>query len=312
LKEILLPYFSFDNHYFRFMKKITQFPSLLICLAGYLITYIIISTLFDLVAKPEENMLFITLVLDLTATLMIFLMSLMFNNSSFYDPYWSLAPVPIILVWYKHAPLHEWYDFRQWIIISLVLIWSFRLTLNWTSRWKGLQDEDWRYARYRSFPRPVYWLISLVGFHLFPTLMVYAGCLAVYPALCLWHEPPGIMDGIALIITFSGIAIEAVADRQLKTFLRKKPDQPFLITGLWKFSRHPNYFGEILFWTGLFTFSIQAKPFYWYTLAGPAGMILMFTLISIPMMDKRMVSRKPGYADYAASTSALVPWKRKV
>jgi steroid 5-alpha reductase family enzyme len=195
--------------------------------------------------------------------------------------------------------------------MALVLLWSLRLTFNWARRWKGLGDEDWRYAGFRSFPRPVYWLISLAGFHLFPTLIVFAGCLSAYPALCKLSQPPGITDGIAGIICFSGIAIEAIADRQLMQYLRNKRGIPFLSTGLWKYSRHPNYFGEILFWAGIFAFSLPMKPFPWYTLSGPLGMILMFSFISIPIMNKRMLERKPGYDGYANKTSALVPWRRK-
>jgi steroid 5-alpha reductase family enzyme len=231
-----------------------------------------------------------------------------FNNSSFYDPYWSVAPVPIILVWYIHAGAPDGNPNRQWLIIALVSLWSFRLTLNWVRRWKGLTDEDWRYAGYRSFPRPLYWLISFAGFHLFPTLIVFAGCLSVYPAFCLSPNPIGFYDGIASIICLAGIGTEAIADRQLSLYIRNQPGKSFLSQGLWKFSRHPNYFGEILFWTGLFAFSLQTKPFTWYTLAGPLGMILMFSLISVPMMDKRMKERKPGYAEYAQRTSALIPW----
>jgi steroid 5-alpha reductase family enzyme len=120
-----------------------------------------------------------------------------------------------------------------------------------------------------------------------------------------------INDTMALIISLTGIAIETFADRQLKDFLRNHRDKPFLSGGLWKYSRHPNYFGEILFWTGLFAFSLPVRPFIWYTVAGPVAMILMFSLISVPMMDKRMRERKPGYTEYSKRTSALVPWIRK-
>jgi steroid 5-alpha reductase family enzyme len=292
------------------MKITARFPSSLICLSGYLFSFFIVILLYNLTGKPGD-MLTATFVYDLAATFLIFLFSVISNNSSFYDPYWSVAPVPIILTWYIHTGVTHGNPDRQCLIMALVFIWSFRLTFNWARRWKGLGDEDWRYAGYRSFPRPVYWLISFTGFHLFPTLIVFAGCLSVYPAMCGLPQPLGITDAIAFIISLSGIAIETIADRQLKDFLRNKTDKPFLSEGLWKFSRHPNYFGEILFWIGLFAFSLQIKPFAWYTIAGPAGMILMFSLISVPMMDKRMTERKSGYSGYARRTSALIPWGNK-
>lgn len=288
------------------MKKITRFPSLLICLSGYLFSFIAVLFLYKLTGRPRD-MLAATFVYDLAATFLIFLFSVAFDNSSFYDPYWSLAPFPILLVWYNHTGIHEGNPDRQWLIMALVLLWALRLTFNWARRWKGLGDEDWRYAGFRSFSRPVYWLISLAGFHLFPTLVVFAGCLSVYPAMCRLSQPASVTDGIAFLISLSGFAIETIADKQLSVYLRKKPEKPFLSEGLWKYSRHPNYFGEILFWTGLFVFSLQTRPFAWYTLAGPAGMILMFMLISAPMMDKRMKERKPGYAEYARKTGSIIP-----
>ena len=292
------------------MTKISRVNSLIICLSGYIFVFAVICFLFELTGPPN-NILLVTLVMDLVATFLIFLLSLIFNNSSFYDPYWSLAPIPILLVWYTHTEVPAMDRDRQWIIIALVFIWACRLTFNWMRRWKGLGDEDWRYARYRSYPSTLYWLISLAGFHVLPTLVVFAGCLSLYPVMCRMTEPLQITDAIALIITLSGIAIEMAADKQLTNFLRNNTDKAFLSGGLWKYSRHPNYFGEILFWTGLFIFSLQTETFYWYTLTGPIAMILMFSLISVPMMDKRMLERKPGYAEYAKKTSALVLWRRK-
>lgn len=284
--------------------------SLLICFSGYLLVLLFVILFFNL-TQPHDNLLFIVFVLDLTATLVVFLFSILSDNSSFYDPYWSLAPVPILLAFYNHAETPDVNPDRQWIILTLVFIWAIRLTYNWIIRWKGFKDEDWRYAAFRSRPLPLYWLISLAGFHFFPTLIVFAGCLSVYPAMCTGTDALGIIDAIAFILTFTGISVELIADYQLKKFHRTHPPGSFLAAGLWKYSRHPNYLGEILFWTGLFTFSAGIESFHWYTLTGPIGMFLMFTLISVPMMDKRMRDSKPGYDAYAAKTGALFPWLKR-
>jgi len=129
------------------MKKITRFPSLLICLSGYLFFFIAVLFLYKLTGRPRD-MLAATFVYDLAATFLIFLFSVAFDNSSFYDPYWNLAPFPILLVWYNHTGIHEGNPDRQWLIIALVLLWALRLTFNWARRWKGLGDEDRRYAEY--------------------------------------------------------------------------------------------------------------------------------------------------------------------
>ena len=104
------------------------------------------------------------------------------------------------------------------------------------------------------------------------------------------------------------ILIETIADEQLHSFLTFQRSNTFLASGLWKYSRHPNYFGEVLFWIGLFLFSIGTDEFLWWALPGPLGMILLFQFISVPMIDKRMIARKQGYRNYVRQTSGWIPW----
>jgi steroid 5-alpha reductase family enzyme len=121
----------------------------------------------------------------------------------------------------------------------------------------------------------------------------------------------GIVEWFAFLITLSGIVIEAISDFQLSTYVNDKDKCDFLCSGLWKYSRHPNYFGEVLFWIGLFLFSTGTPQLYWWILPGPIIIILLFYGISIPMLDKRMLRRKTGYRDYLKRTPALIPWKPK-
>jgi steroid 5-alpha reductase family enzyme len=81
--------------------------------------------------------------------------------------------------------------------------------------------------------------------------------------------------------------------------------------GLWAYSRHPNYFGEVTFWWGLFFFALAADTDYWWTIIGPAAITVLFTFISIPMMDKRNLARRPGYEERIKNIPALIPWFRK-
>ncbi len=253
----------------------------------------------------------IVLVLDVLATLTIFLFSMVFNNSSLYDPYWSLIPPVIIGFWIfeKFSPVDL--TLLHWIVFSLVVVWSIRLTLNWLARWRGIRDEDWRYIAFRFKYQEYYWMVSLFGIHLFPTLIVLIACLSVYPALALGDGSMGVMEWAATFITLAAILIEGVADLQLRNYLCDKSKCEFISTGLWKYSRHPNYFGEVLFWVGLFLFSSGLPEVRWWILPGPVLMILLFYTISIPMIDKRMLRRKTGYRDYSKRTSAMIPWKPK-
>jgi steroid 5-alpha reductase family enzyme len=194
------------------------------------------------------------------------------------------------------------------VLLALVLAWAVRLTYNWLRRWHGLADEDWRYAEYRRFGAG-YWPISFLGFHLFPTVIVFLGCLSMMPVLSEGSRAIGILDLAALVLTAGAIAIESAADRQLRRFLTsaRKPGD-ILDTGLWSLTRHPNYFGEVTFWWGVYLFGLAANPSWWWTIAGPVAVTALFLGVSVPMMDRRMLSRHPGYAAHMSSRSGFLPW----
>jgi len=278
--------------------------SLIIVFIGYLATITACILIYPFFSHYHP--ILTALILDVFATIMIFGLSVIFNNSSFYDPYWSVTPIPIVIFWVWIVGEDTGNHIRQALIFALIFIWGVRLTINWIKRWKGMQDEDWRYANFRKKFKGFYWIISFFGIHLFPTLVVFLGLVAIYPALVMSERPLGVIDLIAFIITLAAIVIETLSDKQLHDYLKKDDRKAFLDTGLWKYSRHPNYFGEVLFWIGIFLFSLGLETFYWWTLAGPIAMILLFAFISIPMIDKRMLERKKGYDEYIKKTSGLL------
>ncbi|MFC2116339.1 DUF1295 domain-containing protein [Bacteroidota bacterium] len=290
-------------------KRRNKEAGLIICLFAYIMAGFMVWLVYDAVSIFHP--ILIILILDILATLTIFIFSVLFNNSSLYDPYWSVVPPLVLLYWVFHEQTIEALTLMQILILSLVSLWSLRLTLNWMRRWRGLKDEDWRYISFRFKYQEQYWIVSLFGIHLFPTLIVFLGCLAVYPGLVLHEGSMGLMEWIAAGITFFAIAFETISDRQLKNFVRDESKCDFLDTGFWKYSRHPNYFGEVLFWVGLFLFSTGMGEAYWWILPGPIFMILMFYTISIPMIDKRMLRRRTGYREYLKRTSGMIPMRQK-
>jgi steroid 5-alpha reductase family enzyme len=248
---------------------------------------------------------------DLTGTILIFGFSLFFNNSSVYDPYWSVAPIFIALFWVLSRPVGVNHWSRPTIVILLVFIWGIRLTWNWAVRWQGGSHEDWRYQDIRARCGRGYWPVSFLGIHLMPTVLVFLGCLSLYPILTA-QKTLHVLDGIAALVTISAIWIEARADRDLNYFTQQKTsNQGLLHTGLWSLSRHPNYLGEIMFWWGLFLFAMAANPTSWWTMIGPLSITALFVFISIPMIEKRLLARKPEYAGYIQTTPALIPWRWK-
>ncbi len=243
-------------------------------------------------------------VADVTGTIVIFAASVIMRNSSMYDPYWSVAP-PIIALYLLDGGA------RDWLVLALVAAWGLRLTFNWARGWPGMQHEDWRYTDIRRSAGGAYWGASFFGIHLFPTVQVYLGCLALYPAM-FGQRPLGWLDAVAAIVTAGAIAIELLADEQLRAFVQKRQPGDTMDRGLWRYSRHPNYFGEISFWWGLWLFGVAARPGdWWWTLAGPLAITVMFVVVSIPMLDKRSLERRPAYAERMQHVSALIPWFRR-
>jgi len=253
-----------------------------------------------------------TLLADIAATIVIFEFSRAYKNSSFYDAYWSVAPPVIAAYWlFSHAP-DGINIIRTYIVLGLVMWWSLRLTLNWTSRWEGLTHEDWRYPPIREKAGKYEMMADFAGIHLFPTLIVFIACLPIYAVMKFGIKPFSGLDIIALIVIVIAILIETVSDIQLHKFIKTKSPETFIKTGLWKYSRHPNYFGELGFWVGLMLFGLAAYPYgWWWIMPGALLIGLMFIFISIPMMDQRSLDSRQGYNDHMKRTSAIVPWVPK-
>jgi len=196
---------------------------------------------------------------------------------------------------------------RLLVVYSLVTLWAVRLTWNWARGWRGLEHEDWRYLDFAKRFGNAYWAVSFGGIHLFPTIQVFLACLPLYPALAS-PRPFGWLDGCAAVVTLTGIGFELVADNQLRHFVRSKPPQgEILDRGLWAWSRHPNYFGEISFWWGIWLFAMAADASWWWTVIGPLAITLMFRFASLPMIETRMAERRPGWASHTRRVPLLIP-----
>jgi steroid 5-alpha reductase family enzyme len=246
------------------------------------------------------------IVADFIATVVIFAFSIRWDNGSVYDPYWSVVPPLMALYWIGEARHAS--TLRQVLVTVLDFAWGIRLTYNWARGWPGLHHEDWRYVDiYAKAPMPK-WVASLLGIHLFPTVQVLLGSLPLIPALAHGELRFGMIDAIALVLTGSAILIETVADEQMRRFARSKQSGDIMCDGLWAYSRHPNYFGELSFWWGLYLFGLAANPAHWWTIIGPLAMTLMFHFASIPLLDRRSLARRPGYEEYMRRVNAVIPW----
>jgi steroid 5-alpha reductase family enzyme len=242
---------------------------------------------------------------DLAATLVVFGFSLGHDNSSVYDPYWSFAPIPIAIYWASR----EGGGLRSALVLAAICAWGARLTANQLGRWRGLEDEDFRYAALRARAGRWYWPVSLAGVHLMPSIWVFLGLLPAFPALLGAGRPFGPLDGAATALTFGAIGVETVADLQLRRFVRARRDPAAVLDeGLWARCRHPNYLGEILFWWGLWLSGLAAAPDWALPSAiGPVAITVLFVLVSVPWMDRRMAARHPQWRARVGALPALLP-----
>jgi steroid 5-alpha reductase family enzyme len=283
---------------------------LLACLLAYAVALagaILVALRFN-----GNGIIFAAAAADLAATIIVFAFSMIFDNSSIYDPYWSVAPVAIAVYWANHAVALPALPVRQLAVMLLLLAWAFRLTFNCLRRWNNLKQEDWRYAEMRPGAGRLYWPLSFLGFHLFPTIVVFLGCLSLYVSLSAGNNQFGFLDLLAIGATGAAILIEAAADRQMDAFRAEAKNTGQNIgSGLWAYSRHPNYFGEVLFWWGLYLFALSADPGFWWVVIGPVAITLLFLFVSVPMMDRHMLHRRKSYADRMDKISALIPWFRR-
>lgn len=247
---------------------------------------------------------------DLWATLVIFGFSRAFRNSSFYDSFWSLAPPFFLLYWcLERASGAD--DLRLVFLAFVVGFWSIRLTLNWALHWDGLHEEDWRYAMLRGKVPRLEFFTDLFLIHVFPTGQVFLGLLPIYAAASFATQPLGILDYVAFGVGIVAVVLELVADIQLHRFVKERQPGQVLDHGLWGYSRHPNYFGEFLFWLSLALFGWAALPSqWWWQGIGALAMLLMLLMASIPMMEERMSSR-PDYQSVIERVSMFVPWPPK-
>ncbi len=243
---------------------------------------------------------------DIAATIVVWAFGLLYENVSVYDPYWSVFPPVVFLLWAIYTGCWS-------LPVILLLIaswyWGWRLTRNWVITFKGIAHEDWRYTKYRSMHPAIFHLINFFGLNMIPTLVVF---VAMLPGLRIYEIGDVAVEGVmewgilvfGFIVCLASATIQLIADKQIHDFRAAHPGQ-YCQVGLWKHGRHPNYFGEIQFWWGIW---IMYASLYGIDafIGGPIAMTALFLGISIPMMEKRQLQNKPGYAEYRKQTRMLI------
>ena len=266
----------------------------------YLIVTLLGVLVFRLLKGAMSEMLALFLA-DVVATVAVWGFGLFYKNVSVYDPYWSVAPPVMFTAWaiYKST-------FTLPVILLLVAVWywGIRLTVNWAFTFKGLSHEDWRYTRYRETQSPfLFQVTNFFGLNMMPTVLVF---VAMLPGFGLFDavSSANLLTWLGFVICLMAATIQLVADTQIHHFREAHVGQ-YCDIGLWKHGRHPNYFGEITMWWGVWTMYASLYGLNWLII-GPVAMTALFLFISIPMMERRQLQNKPGYAEYRKKTRRLI------
>ena len=242
---------------------------------------------------------------DIASTAVIWLIGVFCKNASFYDPYWSVTP-PVMLLFLLYR--RSLWSPANFLLLAVLSVWAIRLTYNWAETFTSLRWEDWRYRMYRERYPHLWPVVNLLGIHLMPTILVFAGMLPAFAAVSAQKGLlPDILPGAVLILI--GTGIEALSDRAMHRHLESPTRQSVCREGLWRYSRHPNYLGEILIWVGVLLFAIGVDHGNWRYFPGALAVLLLFVFVSIPMAEERQTKRREGYEEYRKTTSMLLLWK---
>lgn len=271
---------------------------------------------YRFVSFENINSFLALFIADAVATIWVWMYGMFYKNVSVYDPYWSVLPPVMLTAWAVHCtPI----GLPGILLLIAVWYWGIRLTGNWAYTFRNLDTEDWRYTKYRTGQKPfIFQIINFFGLNMMPTIVVFAAMLPGLEMMCGHYMTTGNsvekvpyacnwLTWIGFAVCIAAATIQLIADTQRHRFAKGHKGEVCKV-GLWKHGRHPNYFGEISMWWGVWIMFVSVNGLsnhLWY-LAGPVAMTCLFLFISIPLMEKRQLQNKPGYAQYKKETRILI------
>lgn len=238
----------------------------------------------------------------LLVAVVCWVISLLRNDVSIVDSLWSLMFLLVALVYSSVAGLT---GPREALILLLVAVWALRLSVYITWRNHG-QPEDYRYQEIRSNNEPGFRFKSLYIVFVLQGLLAWIISLPLAAAIS-GQSAFGLLDYAAVALFIVGFVFEALGDLQLSRF-RRNPENvgKVLDQGLWRYTRHPNYFGNFTIWWGFYLFALSAGA--WWTIVSPLLMTFLLLRVSgVALLEKDIGSRRPQYQQYIRRTNAFFP-----
>jgi len=247
---------------------------------------------------------FIPLAVALILGVCTWLMSLRLRDASIADIAWGPLFVAMAGIGFAAGGGHP---ARRLLVIGLVSVWGLRLAVHLGQRNLG-GPEDRRYAAMRARYGQHWPLLSLPFVFLFQPLLAFLIAVPVHVALRLGGAVPlGLLDLAGAVLFAAGLTFETIADRQLRRFRADPTSRGHVLDrGLWRYSRHPNYFGECVAWWGLGLLGVAAGST--LSLLGPVLLSLLLLRVSgVTLLERSIVERRPEYARYQRTTNAFFP-----
>lgn len=243
-------------------------------------------------------------ILGLMTTLWI--INLILKDASIVDIFWGAGFV--MSAWVAFAITYDSLTFRHWLIAILVTIWGLRLSLHIFMRNAG-KGEDFRYVQWRKENGKNWWWRSFFKVFLLQGILMWIVASPLTTAQ-LSPQPANltVLDFFGIILWTLGFFFESIGDYQLTRFRGNPANKGKLLnTGVWRYTRHPNYFGDSAQWWGFYLIALAAGG--WWTIFSPILMTYLLVKVSgVALLEKSLIQNKPGYKEYAESTNAFIPW----
>lgn len=247
-----------------------------------------------------------TLAVTAGVFLVLWIVSLRTRNASLVDIWWGPGFALIALLSFALTP--EGALSRRQLVLVLTTIWGLRLGTHLLVRNTG-KDEDFRYAAMRKAWGHGFGMKSLTRVFLLQAVLMWVVSFPVQAAMrSATPATLGFFDWLGILVWAFGLFFETVGDLQLARFKKDPANADRVMDrGLWRFTRHPNYFGDACAWWGLWLIAFAVPGGFW-SIVGPITMTVLLTSVSgVPMLERKIGERRPGYDEYARRTSAFLP-----
>jgi steroid 5-alpha reductase family enzyme len=258
---------------------------------------------------PLPSTLLLNLSITLSGMLVLWTISLSLRNASIVDPFWGMGFV--VIAWSSSFWNHS-NDFRTLLLTMLTTAWGLRLSLFLMWRNWG-HGEDRRYKAMRTYHDKHFWWVSLFSVFLLQGILLWfiSMPLQIVALNRISGEDFSTLDILGIILWSIGITFETVGDWQLAKFNANPANENLVMDrGLWRYTRHPNYFGDFCVWWGIYFIAIDGGAL--WTIASPILMsILLIKISGVTLLESTITERRPDYIEYQRKTSPFFPWPGK-